>query len=360
MVNLSNTKPEEQSIIAKILLILWQRIFIVIIAVVIALVAFACYFKLKKPDFTAYEQVNYVVKNMAAIDDKGNFIKNSTSHINSEKKYASTVAKFFATGNVCDRANFYYNQFIELMEEKGYALGIPMRSIELEKYIYTINGIRATDRILNEFKYDEQSKANESIFDIFLKGNDSETPNYSNATFISQNDNKYEFSYNDNGEIKQENINKNDVNYILFSPIYNPYIFNANNKYNYFSKSNISVTYDEEQDSSYFTVSYKDVSQAGAAEKVKMIVLAANQEIKLKDNNDEYVYFKTLNIDLHDFGSLGVPMNVSRKKMLVLFVGVGLLIGVVCVYLSTLIETSVTSKKELEEITGVPLLTHIE
>ena len=243
MVNLSNdNKTEEISVVAKILGILWQRIFIVFIAVALALIAFFGYVKLKKPDYTAYEKVNYVVRNTAVENDEK---RKSTAHINSEEKYASTVADFFATGNVVDRANFYYYQFNKVMNEK-YASNYNsyIRETELKRFIYTVNGTHVTDRILSECKFNQGSSLKEGRFDIFLKGNETGVADYTNVSFLNKNENLYEFDSLDGSSY---NIDKNDISYIIFSPLTENY--QSSREYgDFINRTSIDVSYDEEKE----------------------------------------------------------------------------------------------------------------
>lgn len=120
-----NQDSESQSIVARILNTIYKKIPFILIVVIISAVIGVIYGKTRNREYISYHDVSYVATNTATfqkngenfvLDDDGNYaIKaNDTSHINTASKYYDAVKDFIKTGVVVDRANFYYNQYMQI------------------------------------------------------------------------------------------------------------------------------------------------------------------------------------------------------------------------------------------------------
>ncbi|MCQ2387996.1 MAG: hypothetical protein MJ066_06115, partial [Clostridia bacterium] len=229
----------------------------------------------------------------------------------------------------------------------------------LNEYINTINGKYITDLTIGSCK------------------NKTLTLTLHNGSKVD-----YEFIEKDNGGLKfydgtenvtlyryQQGVHEEDntIVYIQYANAFTPYDVSVNkNKTHNISISNINVNYDNTENYNY-TVSYEDSVLNSGRIKVKMIALAANQELKIlryasQPANEpvEYKYFGTVAISLEDMGLISNKLDFSTRKTVFIFGVAGLLISFLVVYILSIIDTTVASRQDVEKLTGTPLLAYIE
>ena len=362
---------EELSLIEKILDAILQKIVLIIIVVVLALIGGYLYDRYREHSYTIYETINYTAKNTAEIELKiidGKEVysikENSATHINTAKKYMSTVTGFFKTGVVVDRANFYYDQFYKELAKKYPSHNTQQVNDFLTEYIYTINGTFITNSILSNYG---NSRFNVTFSDNTINPkNNCSFLRFDEEKLVFKDENGNEFSYRREGNNTDES--ETTIKSIVFSPFTEEYN-NKKPKNNNILKANISASVVGEENFN-FSLGYKDVNPDVAGIKVKIVALAANQEIKVLEPGYtgtteegkpiQYKYCNVVSISLFDLGARSTAIDISRKKILLMTGVGGFILGCVLVYLLSLLDASLTSKKDIEKITGVPLFTYIE
>lgn len=241
-----------------------RRYIVVIICVVAASAAVgtaAAY--LRKPSYTASELVNYV----AIIEGDTTATKNNSAMTT----YLATVVDFCDTGIVVDRANYYYEKYLEEYAAQGKTLG------------EFIESVREND------DYEEKLAAG-----------------------------------------------------------------NATAREKYISAGNIkSVHNDDETVSVYsFTVSLTDGNETGAREKLRVLILAYDLELR-----SYFTGLKTyVNETVENERDVAVKADVSKTKIILLSVLVGVVLAVAAAYLLYVSDGTIRSKEELERLTGTKLL----
>ncbi len=244
-----------------------RRYIVVIICVVAASVAVgtaAAY--LRKPSYTASELVNYV----AIIEGDTTATKNNSAMTT----YLATVVDFCDTGIVVDRANYYYEKYLEEYAAQGKTLG------------EFIESVREND------DYEEKLAAG-----------------------------------------------------------------NATAREKYISAGNIkSVHNDDETVSVYsFTVSLTDGNETGAREKLRVLILAYDLELR-----SYFTGLKTyVNETVENERDVAVKADVSKTKIILLSVLVGVVLAVAAAYLLYVSDGTIRSKEELERLTGTKLLGYV-
>jgi capsular polysaccharide biosynthesis protein len=240
---------------------------------VIALAAGFGYVSFVKPTYTATEKVAYKAAN--------EFNSTTQNNINAMNAFVGTIVDFCDEGVVIDRANFYYNGYLNEKRNED-------ESYTVQDYI---DGIRAKDT------YDGV-------------------------------------------------------------PISGKFI----------SASNIEVVSEiaeEEAAKFFFFVSYTDDDAAVAIDKVKILVLAFDLETReqiVVDNKVESKYFSGIISEIVDLGTVGgaAASNMSKSRIMILAAIMGVVLGVLLVYIKVATDNSLTEKEVLEEIVGADLLSYLE
>lgn len=132
----------------------------------------------------------------------------------------------------------------------------------------------------------------------------------------------------------------------------------------YFNKGDIKTSLGEKTITGNrpfnFSVKYTDDFSDIAKEKVRILVHALDLECERFDENSERKYFYAVEIIIEDEGLQAITTNVSRNKTILLFFALGLVLGVVVVYVSNALDNTVKTKVELEYLTGVGTMSIIE
>ena len=132
----------------------------------------------------------------------------------------------------------------------------------------------------------------------------------------------------------------------------------------YILRNNLSVSVDiegNEQNVYCFAISYKDKDVEQAKIKAKICVEAYSREIQAPSSAGQEKYFSGIKIYINSLGLVGEPTPDLTKTKLALLGGViGVLLATMLVYLISVIDGSVKSKAELEELTGIKHLSNID
>ena len=130
-------------------------------------------------------------------------------------------------------------------------------------------------------------------------------------------------------------------------------------------KQNISVDTSTTDNSTdfYFIVKYTDPDPDDAADKVRLIVQALNYEIneKVVENGVEVdKYFPNTKVEIHDLDHEGEPTpDVSKTKIIVIATVAGVVLALLVIYLISVLDNTVKTKEDLENITGVKILANV-
>lgn len=408
-----------------------------------------------------YVKVNNSFLQIDEIDGGYKIKENDTTHINTANKYIDTVVDFFKTGVVTDRANFYYNQFEFIYNQKVLDDPLLDKNIFLQEYIDAISKTKFSNEKLKQkvgqlfdvclYKKDNKSEIVQLYFMGFdtatnnLKfadgdGNEQFLPRYQNANspinsvlYVKYPDNYVEYvaGFTDQDlSLNQDKIfnltlhkNKNDGSWertilqnvkfigivdnklkfkngdeeLLFSRYdgkikylpsgdenANSYIYSVDTAsisetYDYFyernsivgSKVNVKYEIESENIINYnFSVGYQDKTPSLAQEKLMFVILATKQEVKsyaegydysaIRNNAVDYRYFNIVSINVIDLGHHSTNVNISAKKLIVFFGAAGLLVSFLLIYVLSLFDTTITSRKDLERMAGVPVFAYIQ
>ena len=142
------------------------------------------------------------------------------------------------------------------------------------------------------------------------------------------------------------------------------YKYEEINKHRIFAE-NIAVTAnetDEEETKFSFVIQYTDLSKEAAKDKVKILILAVGMESKetvVVDNVSQNKYFAGINSEFLDYGTGSITSDVSIPKILIISFILGVIVAFVVVYLLNMLDNTVKTKGELQEITGVDTLAFI-
>ena len=130
-------------------------------------------------------------------------------------------------------------------------------------------------------------------------------------------------------------------------------------------KQNISVdtTVTDNSTDFYFVIKYTDPDPAKASDKVRLIVQALNYEIndKVVENGSQVnKYFPNTKVEIHDLDHEGDPApDVSKTKIIVIATAAGVALACLVIYLISILDNTVKTKEDLENITGVKVLANV-
>lgn len=108
-----------------------------------------------------------------------------------------------------------------------------------------------------------------------------------------------------------------------------------------------------------FSIRYTDPDKDAAHEKAELLTLAFANELNVRDGEDGK-YFSGFTVKINNLGYEGVSSNVSKKKIVTIALVLGVAIASLAVFVKYLLDNTVKSKEELEQLTGVKTLATIE
>lgn len=132
----------------------------------------------------------------------------------------------------------------------------------------------------------------------------------------------------------------------------------------YIKSSDVSVSassYTDSDVSFNMVVKCNDKDAEAARVKVKLLVLAIDLEAHVPaapDGLGEYKYFGAY-VSLEDYGYIGSTADISKTKIVFIALILGIVAGLLAVYIVCLIDRTVREKDELEAITGASVLAYI-
>lgn len=130
----------------------------------------------------------------------------------------------------------------------------------------------------------------------------------------------------------------------------------------YILSDNLSVKSESTDESKIygFTLSYTDAEKNAASDKVRIILLAISEEADVPGETAGTThYFNLAKVVIEQSGQSSVTQDISKKKIVLAFLFVGVVISLLVVYVKGFFDHSVKTQEELEQITGVNLLAYI-
>ncbi len=103
-----------------------------------------------------------------------------------------------------------------------------------------------------------------------------------------------------------------------------------------------------------FNVKYTDRTEQDALEKIIILVLAYKHE--LYSDAQIKPYFTNLNVKISNLGLDGISKDVSKTKIIIIAVILGVVLSLLVVYLKNLFDNTVKEREDLERLTGVAVL----
>lgn len=129
----------------------------------------------------------------------------------------------------------------------------------------------------------------------------------------------------------------------------------------WYSAQNISVLSATSDGSTQFVFSirYTDPEADAAHEKTELLTLAFANELNVRDGEDGK-YFSGFTIKINNLGYEGVSSNVSKRKIVTVALVLGVVSAALVILVKYLLDNTVKSKEDLEQLTGVKTLAMIE
>lgn len=386
------------------------------ILILVIIILFACmgvmYTRMQNSVYTAREKVFYTARNIVVDND------NSAEHVNAARAYIDTVADFCNEENSVKRADYMYGRFLAEKElNPDLTANDFLDKIKEENRKYTYNELTAFigSNVDVDVFYTVSVEENKRMVDKTFSFNGKIVELF-DQEFVLQNpvasltvkksdflyakiteSYKSEYAFYDLSKVKIGQTVKvftyEDAQHV--KPIelvgefqnYDDYsctvkvdgvsrrILRENFKKltvilpSYFYAGSISVDYEKTASSGdenfIFTINYTDVTPELAMEKVKFIISAIDYETKLYATNyyapaeAKFIFFKNVEVSIVDAGYSGYSSSVSFIKNMVVFLAIGVLVGVLSAYLKELFDNTVKTKEDLEHITGVKMLSAI-
>ena len=128
-------------------------------------------------------------------------------------------------------------------------------------------------------------------------------------------------------------------------------------RYNYNKKKIDVVTKTvDNQTQFFFTIKYTAPMKEEASDRVRILASAYEKELQLKNDNDEYVYFVGLEIDIDEKGVISVDADVSKKKIILIAGVVGVVLAVIIAFIREKADNTIRNKNDVEELTDTKVL----
>ncbi len=253
--------------IRDLLYVLKKNLILLFVIVIIVTAGGFVYANMQKPNYTAQELVFFKAQNIS--------YNETTSNIKVMVAYVDTIKDFCNEGVVLDRADYYYDQFLQKNSKND--------KYTVDAYISEIRKTDTYERKPNKIKY----------FDASAVSVQSSSSTSGNKPFS-------------------------------------------------------------------FRVGYTAGTRAEAEQMVKILVLALKNESVERtipgDINSERKYFSGVNVDIIDEGLQGVSVDVNKTKTILLFIALGVALGVVVVFVKNFFDNTIKTKEELEYVTGFNVL----
>ena len=397
--NLQSTQTQKNGL-QEILNVLKKNILLILIITIVVTAIGGVYATLRKPEYIAEEQVLYSMGDRSDVP----------SDINTMNAYKETIMDFCDTGVVVDRANYYFFQYIKEYVDKGYNLDQFIQEVQakegkLQSYqneIDTLVALKGKINDLIKLTAPDATKIESLIFQteieksallqqvLIIRQLRALNDQYNSATVPAEKENllrqidTYQ-TYLKLSKRSQEHISavgtklnwpievdvdrEKQITFINQSIVavegeltalrastslyydkdaqtrITDYIQAERIGVNEYSNATDEQTFD-------FGITYLDNTQETAIEKVKILVLAYGIESSY--------FFVDLKTTIEDMGPLPCRVDIEKSTIIIVAFVVGLALSLLIVYLIQVLDKTVKSKEEVEELTGHAVLACIE
>ena len=129
----------------------------------------------------------------------------------------------------------------------------------------------------------------------------------------------------------------------------------------YITAENVSIAYTAKTNDMRFSfsVKYTDKDASVAVDKVKILVYALDAESKAVGSNGENKYFDGIQNEILDFDTESVSTSMSKKFIVLVAFVLGVVIACVVVYVKMILDRTVSTKDDLQELTGADVLAQV-
>ncbi len=387
-----NNVVKEKNLFQQVFTIIKRNILLLLITVVVVTAIGWVYASLRTPNYIAEAQVLYSMGDGQDV----------TNDVNTTHAYKETVMDFCDNGVVIDRANFYYQSYVK---DSDYVnLGVDAFIADVQKLERDIASYTAEIDILEEraqkradiddmgtvvnnptltqirieiaslgqqavlikmirncyFELDEattkvekdeilatiqryekllvRAKRGEALSEI------STVPSLENADGTAETS---EEKYIERLKTDLATLQQNELFYQLED--------SQSVKNEYIDSKNVGViNYDSEEIENAFAfgVTYLDNKADLSKEKVKVLILAFGVESSY--------FFTGLNTTIEDMGVVSCNVDMSKTKIIVVSVVIGVVLGLLIVFTLQALDKTIKSKEQAEELTGCAVLACIE
>lgn len=122
------------------------------------------------------------------------------------------------------------------------------------------------------------------------------------------------------------------------------------------TKIGVSTSKVDNQTQFFYNIKYKASAREEAIERTRILVNAYEQELQLKDEYNDFVYFADLEISILDKGVVGVDVDVSKMRIVILAGLIGVALAGIVAFIKEKMDTTVRNKEELEQLTDSKVL----
>ncbi len=148
-------------------------------------------------------------------------------------------------------------------------------------------------------------------------------------------------------------LQTSDQGQILYYDITKPEIKAMAGKQEYIEASAIGINPTEQDEKSFvFSVSYNEADETLAKEKVRLLVLAFNIESSY--------FFTAKNTTIDDLGLISCEVDISNTLIIFIALAIGVVLGLISVYLVYVLDKTIKSKEEAEKIAECPVIACID
>ncbi len=385
----NNETVNQESLLRNLLrelVVNFKRSILLIVAIIVAALGVGyAYATFREPEYIAEEQIIFSMGD-------GTYIQ---SEINAMYAHHPTVLDFCDSGVVIDRANFYYQYYSQRKADSDYSLETFLKDVEFTEFM--INSC-IEERDLLKLKKDKEDSLiglDYNRYETLYKNTQSEIEYIRQQAVLIEKirDLEEEIYYLDDVEDKElieqkssestllqgklisvrrgnnEGVsgNTSDVDTleqtIVFYKQNMPWYYEAESYANkgvvpedgiHASRIDL-IQYDtgtQEYDAFVSGITYKDSSQEAAIEKVKILVVAYDIET--------LNFFDNMNARIRDLGTNSCSVDLTTGRILIVAALVGVVLALAVLYLRIVLDKTVKSKTDAENIVGSPVLACIE
>ncbi len=387
-----NNVVKERNLFQQVFKIIKRNILLLLITVLVVTLIGWVYASLRTPNYIAEAQVLYSMGDGQDV----------TNDVNTTHAYKETVMDFCDNGVVIDRANFYYKSYVKDSTYVNLGVDVFIADVQqLERNIASYSteigileereqkradiedlGTVVNNPTLTQIRIEIASLGQQAVLVKMIRNSylelDQATTKAERDTLLATIQ-KYEklLVRAKRGEALSEistvpslenadgTVETSEVKYIArlktdLALLQQNELFYQTEDSNsveeeYIDSKNVGViNYDSEEIENAFAfgVTYLDNKADLSQEKVKVLILAFGVESSY--------FFTGLNTTIEDMGVVSCNVDMSKTKIIVVAVVIGVVLGLLIVFTLQALDKTIKSKEQAEELTGCAVLACIE